>query len=82
MAGNPRRYSRFQVRCEGVPAWAVDDRRKQFYFDGLRFWFVGEGGRRRVKASWQAPVHGWEHDGACACRLCEGDVATRPRWVA
>ena len=82
MAEDPKQYSRFQVRCEGLPAWAIDHKRKQFYYDGLRFWSVAEGGTRRVKTSWEAPVHGWVHDTGCACDLCEREGAKQPQWAA
>jgi hypothetical protein len=64
------RFSRFQVRCEGRPAWAVDGRDRKYYYDGLRFWSLGARSSRMTTA-WQAPGHGWVHEDDCGCGLCE-----------
>jgi len=69
-----RRFSRFQVRCEGVPAWAVDARDRRYYFDGLRFWALGARSGR-LTTSWQTPGHGWVHEDGCGCGLCAGTPA-------
>ena len=74
MDENGRLFSRFQVRCEGRPAWAVDHRDRRYYFDGLRFWSLGVG-RSRVTTAWQAPGHGWAHEDGCGCSLCAGAPA-------
>ena len=65
-----RRFSRFQVRCEGRPAWAVDARDRRYYVDGLRFWSLGARSSRMTMA-WKAPGHGWVHEADCGCDLCE-----------
>jgi hypothetical protein len=69
MSDEARRFSRFQVRCEGRPAWAVDARARPYYFDGLRFWVLGAG-RSRLTIAWQAPSRGWVHGDDCGCSLC------------
>jgi hypothetical protein len=71
MTSERRRLSRFQVRCEGRPAWAVDSRDRHYYFDGLRFWSLGPRSSR-VTTGWQAPGHGWVHEEDCGCSLCGG----------
>jgi hypothetical protein len=76
-----RRLSRFQVRCEGRPAWAVDARDRRFYFDGLRFWAV-RASTSRVKPAWQSPGHGWVHEEACRCALCAEGEGEELRQIA
>ena len=80
MSDESKRFSRFQVRCEGRPAWAVDARARPYHFDGLRFWFLGAHSRR-LAAAWQAPGHGWVHEDDCGCSLC-GDSHGGLRHVA
>ena len=70
MSDEVTRFSRFQVRCEGRPAWAADGRQR-YYFDGLRFWTPGTRNSRLMTA-WRVPVHGWVHEDDCGCSLCEG----------
>jgi hypothetical protein len=69
MADERRSLSRFQVRCEGRPAWALGVRERRYYFDGLRFWALGSRSGR-VTAAWQVPGHGWVHEHDCRCSLC------------
>ncbi|HTX70670.1 MAG TPA: hypothetical protein VMH50_16210 [Thermoleophilia bacterium] len=66
-----KRFSRFQVRCEGRPSWALDSNGRRYYFDGLRFWAISSR-NSRVAAAWQAPGHGWVHEDDCGCVLCTG----------
>ena len=61
-------HSRFQVVCDGTPAWATDARGAVYRFDGLVF------SRRRLRdrtfhlvPSWQTPPYGWLHPSECPC---------------
>lgn len=70
-------YSRYQVLCAEREAWndgepADADR---FYYDGLSFWRLDAGGRKRLRPSWRTPVQGWRHKQDCPCDLC---TARRP----
>lgn len=61
-------HSRFQVVCDGTPAWATDARGAVYRFDGIVF------SRRRLRdrtfhlvPSWQTPPYGWLHPSECPC---------------
>jgi hypothetical protein len=58
--------SRFQVICDGGPAWYLDGR-GCYHFDGQRFWAIHSWDRRRLIVSWQAPSFGWTNRQPEAC---------------
>lgn len=68
-------YSRFEVLCEGEPAWSVDRRAVLYHFDGLCFWRRPPSADAYARVtSWQAPRYGWFHMVDCPCPLCVGQT--------
>lgn len=86
MNADRQSYSRYQILCAEREAWNDGDAADgdAYYYDGISFWRLEQGGKRRLLPSWRTPVHGWRHEPKCTCDLCSArrPVTLRPRSVA
>jgi len=73
MIANRQTYSRFQVLDAEYEAWWREGdtlEEYRYYYDGISFWRMEGGGKRRRIESWRTPRYGWRHGEECGCELC------------
>ncbi len=85
MTADREKYSRYQILCAEREAWNDGESAgDSYHYDGMSFWRLERGGKRRLLPSWRTPSHGWRHENGCDCDLCGSrrPVQLRPRSVA